>query len=389
MKTIIIMMLAIITLATTACASKDSFTINGTITGLTDGTEICLVPGSTHKQEKPIATTTLSNGKFTFSGQVESPRMFYIQLKENSGVIQVMVENGVNTTVTSKVETRDNNGQEWTSFSDTKVSGSPIHEEFLKKMAFKEELEQMFMSKNEKHKVISAQIGEARMNKNKTLMDSLAKTKEYQEMAADENLFFKAAGEKTKQAVMNNKNSWWGPFLMLQSMSWFEEEQKEWFANFSPEVQKSYYGQIVYKELHPETLEGKQAPDFTVTDSQGKTLTLQELIKGKKYTLIDFWASWCGPCRREIPNLKALYKEFATKGLEIISISIDKDNAAWQKAFQEEQFPWPNFLDKSNIADAYEVKLIPAIFLVDSTGKVLSIKLRGKALEEKIKELLK
>ena len=220
-------------------------------------------------------------------------------------------------------------------------------------------------------------------------MDSLAKTKEYQEMTADENLFFKAAGEKTKQAVMDNKNSWWGPFLMLQSMSWFEEEQKEWFANFSPEAQKSYYGQIVYEELYPETLEGKQAPDFTVTDSQGKTLTLQELIKGKKYTLIDFWASWCGPCRREIPNLKALYKEFATKGLEIISISIDKDNAAWQKALQEEQFPWPNFLDKSNIADAYEVKLIPAIFLVDSTGKVLSIKLRGKALEEKIKELLK
>lgn len=389
MKTIIIRMLTIITLATTACASKDSFTINGTIVGLADGTEICLVPGSTHKQEKPIATTTLSNGKFTFSGQVESPRMFYIRLKENSGIIQIMIENGVNATVIGKAETQNNNGLERTSFSDIKVSGSPIHEEFLQKMTFRKELEQMYITKNEKHKSISLQIAKAQMDKNKTLVDSLTQTKEYKEMSKDEKQFFKTVEEKTKQAVMNNKDSWWGPFLMLQSLNWFDEEKQEWFANFSPEVQKSYYGQIVYKELHPETLEGKQAPGFTVTDSQGKTLTLQELIKDKKYTLIDFWASWCGPCRREIPNLKALYKEFATKGLEIISISIDKDNAAWQKALQEEQFPWPNFLDKSNIADAYEVKLIPAIFLVDSTGKVLSIKLRGKALEEKIKELLK
>lgn len=381
-------MLAIITLAYSPCTSKDSFTINGTISGLTDGTEIYLVPGSTHKQEKPIASTTLAHGKFTFSGQVETPRMYYLKLKENSNVIKVLVENGVNVTITSKTEKQNNNGQKWISFHDTKISGSPIHDEFLRKMAFKEELEQMFITKNKKHKAITTLLGEARTNKNQNLMDSLVKTKEYREMNADEGHFFKTVGEKTKQAVMDNKDSWWGPLIMLQSMNWFEEEQKEWFANFSPEAQNSYYGQIAYKELHPETLEGKQAPDFAATDSQGNTLMLQDLIKGKKYTLIDFWASWCGPCRQEIPNLKILYNEFAAKGLQIISISIDKDHAAWQKALNEEQFPWPNFLDKSNIADAYGVKLIPAIFLLDATGKVLSIKLRGKALEEKIKELL-
>lgn len=385
----ILVMLAIFTLAYTACASKDSFTINGQIDGLSDGTEICLVPGSTHKQEKPIATTTISNGKFSFCGQVESPRMFYIKLKENSGVIRVMVENGVKVSVTGKAETQNYDGKEISNFIDTRVSGSPIHEEYLKKMAFKEELEQLYIAKDEKHKNFLTKLREAKTTKNKTLVDSLSQSEEYKQMVADEDIFFKTAAEKTEQAVMDNKDTWWGPFIMLESMSWFEEDQEPWYAAFSPEVQKSHYGQIVYKELYPETLEGKPAPNFSVTDTQGKTMTLQDLIQGKKYTLIDFWASWCGPCRREIPNLKAIYKEFAPKGLEIISISIDKDKAAWQKALNEEQLPWPNFLDQSEISEAYGVKTIPLILLIDNTGKVLSIKLRGEALQEKMKELLK
>lgn len=381
-------MLAIM-LAYTACASKDSFIINGQISGLSDGTEICLVPGSTHKQEKPIATTTLSNGKFSFTGQVDSPQMFYIQLKENSGIIRVMVENGIKASVKGKAEIQNYNGKEVTTFTDICVSGSPVHEEYLRKIAFKEDLNQLYNANDKKHEKFTSKLREAKAIKNQHLIDSLTQTEEYKQMAIDEANFFKTVEERTEKAIMDNKNSWWGPFLMLESMNWFEEDQKEWYATFSPEAQKSYYGQIVYKELYPETLEGKQAPDFTVIDNQGESITLQKLIQGKKYTLIDFWASWCGPCRREIPNLKTIYKEFAPKGLEIISISIDKDKAAWQKALEEEQLPWPNFLDSAEIADAYGVRTIPAIFLIDSTGKVLFIKLRGEALEKKITELLK
>ena len=161
----ILVMLAIFTLAYTACASKDSFTINGQIDGLSDGTEICLVPGSTHKQEKPIATTTVSKGKFSFSGQVESPRMFYIQLKENSDVIRVMVENGIKVSVTGKAKTQNYNGKETINFIDTRVSGSPIHEEYLKKMAFKEELGRLYIAKDEKHKNFLTKLREAKQPK--------------------------------------------------------------------------------------------------------------------------------------------------------------------------------------------------------------------------------
>ena len=370
-----------------ACTPKDSFTIQGKITGLSDGTIMELVPGATHKQEKPVAEAIMTKGGFSFTGNVETPRLYYVMVQGMNGVIPVVVENGLQVCIHGKAEKRDYNGQMFVEFSDIKVTGSPVHDEFLQKIDFRTKLDQLYEDKEKKHADINRKIGEARGNKEQVLLDSLSRTEAYAQMEKDEAAFFEKAEAEITKAVLDNKDSWWGPFLMLNLMNWFEEDQKEWFEAFSPEVQKSYYGQIVYKELFPETLEGKNAPRFTVTDSGGKKVTLQELQKNKKYILVDFWASWCAPCRKEIPNLKALYDRFAAKGLGIISISIDKDQKAWEKALSEEQLPWPNFLDDSGISDAYGVKTIPAIFLLDANGKVLSIKLRGETLQKKLEEL--
>ena len=213
-------------------------------------------------------------------------------------------------------------------------------------------------------------------------------TEAYAALERDNATFFATVNNMTKTAIMNNKDSWWAPFLMLNTMGWFEDEQKEWFAAFSDEAKQSYYGKIVEAELYPAASEGKPAPAFTVHDADGNALTLAQLIAGKKYVLIDFWASWCGPCRKEIPNLKAAYETFAPRGLEIISISTDRDPAAWQKALDEEQLPWLNFRDDSGIANAYSVQAIPAIFLLDADGTILATKLRGEALQQKLAELL-
>ncbi|MEG1502277.1 MAG: TlpA disulfide reductase family protein, partial [Synergistaceae bacterium] len=136
----------------------------------------------------------------------------------------------------------------------------------------------------------------------------------------------------------------------------------------------------------------KQAPAFAVTYSgpfagskAGSTITLADLIVGKKYIIIDFWASWCNPCRKEIPNLKAIYTKFADKGLEIISISIDKKETDWVKAMQQEQFPWPSFVDSTGmIFNKYLGKVVPTMFILDSTGKVLYDDLRGEGLAKKL-----
>lgn len=112
------------------------------------------------------------------------------------------------------------------------------------------------------------------------------------------------------------------------------------------------------------------------------------MCKGKKYYLVDFWASWCGPCRKEIPNLKKLYELYKGKGLEIVSVSIDKNETAWKKALAEEKLSWPNGLDRAGIADSYKVKFIPAIFLVDgTTGKCIAENIRGTELAAKLAEL--
>lgn len=389
MKTVygIICAFALLVMAN-ACTPKDSFTIEGNIAGIPDGTVMTLTPGGTHQDEKTVAEATVAGGKFSFDYAVESPRMFYIGQQGAGGVLPVVVENGTRVKLAGTVAYTGEGTQKWADFSKVQVSGSPIHEEYLAKMSFKNELDELYRETEQRHADISRQLGEARGAGNQALTDSLMQTEAYAALERDNATFFATVNNMTKTAIMNNKDSWWAPFLMLNTMGWFEDEQKEWFAAFSDEAKQSYYGKIVEAELFPPASEGKPAPAFTVKDADGNTLTLQQLMAGKKYVLIDFWASWCGPCRKEIPNLKAAYETFAPRGLEIISISTDRDPAAWQKALDEEQLPWLNFRDDSGIADAYSVQAIPAIFLLDADGTILATKLRGEALQQKLAELL-
>lgn len=120
----------------------------------------------------------------------------------------------------------------------------------------------------------------------------------------------------------------------------------------------------------------------------GITHTLASLVAGKKVALIDFWASWCRPCRMEIPNVKAQYAKYKDKGFQVISISIDRDHKAWQKACQEEKLQWPSFFDANrSLAALYHVKAIPAMYLFDvASGKILATDMDAQG--EKLAELL-
>lgn len=108
--------------------------------------------------------------------------------------------------------------------------------------------------------------------------------------------------------------------------------------------------------------------------------------------MIDFWASWCGPCRQENPNVVALYNEFHNKGLNIISVSLDEDAADWKEAITKDKLTWTHVSNlkemKDPIALQYGVTQIPTTFLLDAKGKVVAIDLRGEALNAKIKTLL-
>ncbi|CAD0005141.1 TlpA disulfide reductase family protein [Flavobacterium chungangense] len=135
---------------------------------------------------------------------------------------------------------------------------------------------------------------------------------------------------------------------------------------------------------------GKKAPDFTANDPDGKPVRLSENLKG--YTLVDFWASWCAPCRKENPNIVAAYKEYHDKGFNVFGISLDKKKENWVKGIQDDNLNWLQVSEliywNSEIAKLYGVRAIPANYLVDSKGIIVARNLRGEELQTTLKTLL-
>ncbi|MBS1566442.1 MAG: TlpA family protein disulfide reductase [Bacteroidetes bacterium] len=136
---------------------------------------------------------------------------------------------------------------------------------------------------------------------------------------------------------------------------------------------------------------GQPAPDIALSDVNGKTLRLSDL-KGK-VVLLDFWASWCGPCRRANKGLVSLYAKMKSKGFEIYSVSLDESKSDWQQAIAADRITWLQVIDKihsgASVAAALRIEQIPTTFLIDKDGKVVAIDLEGRQLEAKINKLLK
>lgn len=152
---------------------------------------------------------------------------------------------------------------------------------------------------------------------------------------------------------------------------------------------QQYHTQV---ESERKTAVGSPAPDITLSDPEGTLRSLSSL-KGK-VVLIDFWASWCGPCRKENPNVVKAYAKYHDKGFEVFSVSLDKDRESWLKAIAMDKLTWPNHVSdlkywKSEGALAYGVTSIPYTVLIDRQGKIVAKKLRGEALEAKLEQLLK
>jgi len=151
-------------------------------------------------------------------------------------------------------------------------------------------------------------------------------------------------------------------------------------AGFSKEIYDSYYLNylITRRDNEARSAIGNPAPDFTIPSLHNEAVSLAAL-KGN-YVLIDFWASWCGPCRKEIPNLKDIYAAFEAKGLHIISISTDADKKAWLKAVAEENMPWTQIRDTKKISDSYNVTAIPHIVLVSPEGIIVDKNMHGEGI---------
>lgn len=141
------------------------------------------------------------------------------------------------------------------------------------------------------------------------------------------------------------------------------------------------------------TAVGQKFTDFTMQTPDGKEIKLSDYVGKGKVVLVDFWASWCGPCRREMPNLVEIYKKYKSQGFEIVGVSLDRDAEAWKKGIEQLHITWPQMSDLKywdcEGARLYAVSSIPHTVLIDGEGTILARGLHGEELQEKIAESLK
>lgn len=153
---------------------------------------------------------------------------------------------------------------------------------------------------------------------------------------------------------------------------------------------KSLAGQL---DIYLPQADGHQLKDFTMATPDGKQVSMLEYVKGKKIVLIDFWASWCGPCRKEGQNVKAIYADMHDKGFDVLGVSLDTKREAWLKGIEEEGYKWAQISDlkgfQSPTIKAYNIHGIPALYLVDGEGRVIAKDLRGEDMRKKVEEYCK
>jgi len=192
--------------------------------------------------------------------------------------------------------------------------------------------------------------------------------------------------------LLNNPTSLVSSFVLVMNSYRYDLDQLEaFFGKFSDEVATSEYGEYTNKMIVSlnKSREGMPAPLFTMKDQDDHPVTLEE-FQGN-YLLIDFWASWCGPCRVENPNLVEAYAKYHTEGLEILGISLDKKKDRWLNAIVEDQLTWIHVSDLQGWANAvakqYAVSSIPHSVLVDEKGIIVAKNLRGEDLLNKLEEI--
>ena len=142
-----------------------------------------------------------------------------------------------------------------------------------------------------------------------------------------------------------------------------------------------------------ETAEGGTYVNFELKDINGKETLFSSIVENNRYTLLDFWASWCAPCRKAMPQIKSIYEKYGKKGLAVVSLSLDADGEAWKKAVSELGMKWVQLCNpdggSNQVGQAYGVEFIPTVLIIDKSGKIVSRGLEGDALSAKIEELMK
>jgi len=351
----------------TVASSQKNYEIKGVLQGYTGKVSLQRLSESGNIE---IASVNTSNGAYFFKGNVDIPDIYYLifTLSDKPFSISFFLENSEISVIGDTQNP-----------SATMIIGSQNHDLFLRYDEVNASYDRRLRDMSNKYNMLKT-IGN----------DSLLKVveQEYQRVYSERMQFL-------RQFITQNPTTTAAAYVAYQQFADKTEvaeidEVLSWFGN---SAQSNKYTQFLANRanlLRKATI-GQKAPDFTLTTPDGKQLALSSL-KGK-YVLIDFWASWCGPCRQENPNVVKTYLEFKDKGFEILGVSLDTERANWLAAIEKDKLTWKHVSDlqgwKSSAASLYGVTGIPHTVLIDKQGVIIAKNLRGEALRAKISELLK
>lgn len=341
--------------------AQDGFRIEGQTEGLPDG-PIYLIQNNENEGMDTLAVSTMQKGAFVLEGKMTRADVAYVMTADGMGVIPLMLDNA--------------NYQIIANAAGVQVRGGGANQALYQQ--FNAINDRLQLEQQKAQVEMKAAMEQQNSMKAQAIQKDFGKLME--KAQAEEFELFKANNDTYVAAYVVASNMMQMPENVLQ----------ERYNLLGENARSTASGKAIANQLdrYANLKEGAIAPNFEILDLEGDTLNLHNLKR--KVKILDFWASWCGPCMKEIPNLIKIYKQYQTRGLEIISVSIDDREDLWRKAVAEEGMIWKNVWDATKIvSQTYCLKSIPAIFVLDEQNRIIAKGLRGSDLKKKVEELLK